>query len=360
MKEFIVILCGGSGTRLWPLSTKAVPKQFIDLLGTGETMIQATVRRARGSFPDAEVVVVTSADQEHLVKQQINAATVLVEPVARNTAAAIGLAAVYVLSKDKNGMMVVLPCDHYFGNEAELSRVLRLGTRVAAHKEMLVTIGIAPDHAHPQLGYIQAGEPLGSHQGVSSVKRFHEKPGQETAEQYLKDGGWCWNSGMFVWKAADIIAAINTHVPQLGAGLGVIVDSNDGVFGTLVSDIYPSLPSISIDHGVMQKASNRIAMVEARDIRWKDIGSWSVLSEFWPVTGKENLFVGGVTDVTLTIDEIKVFSEDCLVHSDGEPVVVVGLKEVAVLRANGRILVCPTALLPKIGEVTKKLPPALQ
>jgi mannose-1-phosphate guanylyltransferase/mannose-6-phosphate isomerase len=280
-----VILSGGSGSRLWPLSRQHLPKQFLALVGD-QSLFQATVRRA-GRLPDTRPpVVVCSDDHRFLVGEQLQAvgvadASILLEPVARNTAPAIALAALHLAARDPEAVMLVLPADHLVEDEAAFREAVD-GALPLAAEGWLVTFGITPEHAETGYGYIQRGEPLGG--AGFQVRRFVEKPDLATAEAYLAAGDYAWNSGMFLFRAERYLDELGQHAPDILAAArdASAAAKADLDFIRVDGDAFAASPSDSIDYAVMEKTS-RAAVVPV-SCGWSDIGSWSAL---WAATERD-------------------------------------------------------------------------
>ncbi|HEX9613932.1 MAG TPA: mannose-1-phosphate guanylyltransferase [Bacteroidota bacterium] len=276
---YAVIMAGGVGSRFWPRSRERSPKQLLEIFGTG-TMIQNTVARLEKIVPVSNTVVVTnSMHLDEVVKNlpMVPRENILAEPVGRNTAPCIGLAASWVERHDPDGIMITLPADHLIHNEAEFLRIVQLAADVAAATDGLLTIGIKPTHPETGFGYIQFSEdetnPAHRSQGVFRVKTFAEKPNLETADRFLKSGDFLWNSGMFVWKASAILREIAVHLPELHEQLLILKESfGTPKFTANLEQAYGLIRSISIDYGVMEKAGN--VFVVKGDFGWSDVGSW--------------------------------------------------------------------------------------
>jgi len=273
-----LILSGGSGTRLWPVSRKNLPKQFLSLTGQG-TLFQQTVQRTQ-LLPDvAAPIVVASEDHRFLVAEQllesgINDATIVLEPLARNTAPAIALGALQALQRDADAVLLVLPADHLIGNTDSFTHGVRLALPVACDG-WLTTFGIRPNRPETGFGYIRRSESIG--EGAYQVAQFVEKPELATAEGYLADGGYDWNSGMFLFKAARYLEELELYAPEMLQAVRVAHASakSDLDFVRIDAETFAKVPDNSIDYAVMEKT--RRAAVIPVDCEWSDIGSWSAL-----------------------------------------------------------------------------------
>jgi mannose-1-phosphate guanylyltransferase/mannose-6-phosphate isomerase len=273
-----LILSGGSGTRLWPVSRKNLPKQFLSLTGEG-TLFQQTVSRTRKLPQVASPIVVASEDHRFLAAEQllelgIEDATIVLEPVARNTAPAIALGAMQALERDPDALLLVLPADHLIGDTQSFTDAVQRALP-AAHQGWLVTFGIRPDRPETGFGYIRRAESIGG--DAFHVGQFVEKPGLATAESYLADGGYDWNSGMFLFKASRYLDELAEHAPEMHNTVRTAHASAkiDLDFVRVDQDAFAKVPDNSIDYAVMEKTT-RAAVVPV-SCEWSDIGSWSAL-----------------------------------------------------------------------------------
>jgi len=337
-KTFAVILGGGKGTRFWPLSRELAPKQLLKIIGS-KSMLEQTIARISPIIPQKNICVVanralTSEIKNHLHPgaEEIN---YIVEPEGKNTAPAIGLAAIYIRKLTVNPVMVLLPSDHFIEKEDEFVEILKQGIDLAL-EDWIVTIGINPLKPETGYGYIKIkNEKLnvkGQKHPAYKVERFVEKPDYETACRYLKEGGYYWNSGMFIWKASAILKEIETFMPDLYRGLMKI----DAAIGTdeeqiRKEEIFSGLASESIDYGVVEK-SEKVVMIPA-EIGWNDVGSFSSLYDVTKKDEDENVIVGNVVNVD-TKGSIIFGSENRLLA-------VLGLKETIVIDTDDATLVCP-------------------
>jgi mannose-1-phosphate guanylyltransferase len=346
MKIYPVIMAGGSGTRFWPLSRKAKPKQFLPLAGD-LPLLTATVRRLPPLAKAADTYVVCgpvhAAAARKLVKE-LPARNLIVEPCARNTAPCVGLAALHVAARQKKGVVVMLPADHHIARPEAFRESIAEAARLA-EKGHIVTIGIRPHAPETGYGYLKVGPRLpgqGKAKGKSKgkvaprnqahkVERFVEKPDVVTAARYLADGHYLWNSGIFIFRADVILDEIRRAMPVLGEQLDAIEQSlgTPGYQKTLAR-VFPDCPSISIDYGVMEK-SQRIVVVPA-DFGWSDVGSFAALPEVRPVDHLGNVAEGDA----LIIDG----RNNVVVAAGGRPVAVIGMDGVVVVDAGDAILVC--------------------
>lgn len=344
---FAVVMAGGSGTRFWPASRRARPKQFLPVWG-GQPMIRATCARLAGLVPWERVLVVTAESQVELVcaaLPELPRANVLAEPVARNTAPCVALAAAEVARRARDAVQVVLPSDHVIRPTEAFQRTLVAAAEEASEGEALVIFGVRPDFPATGYGYIEAGATLGTRdsQSVLAVTRFVEKPDRARAEQFLAGGRHLWNSGMFVWSTRAIQAALRAHAPAIAKGLERVAA------GESLERVYPTLPSIAIDVAVLEKAAN-VRMLPI-DYEWSDVGSWAALPELHARDASGNFPV--------LSGRAQLVAEDasgCLAYAEGDEVIaLVGVRDLVVVRAGNATLVCPRERAEDVKRVVERL-----
>jgi len=333
MNNHVVIMAGGVGSRLWPLSTPDVPKQFIDVLGVGRSLIQLTVDRFAPVCAPDHFWVVTGEKYVHLVKQQlpdIPEDQILAEPEGRNTAPCIAYASWKIQKKDPEANIVVTPADALVLKTAEFADTIRKALDFTEHRDAIVTVGIAPTRPETGYGYIHAAEAL--HGQLVKVSEFREKPDLDTALGYLEDGHYFWNAGIFVWNVETIITELRAYAPQIAG----IMDQLAPAFFTASEQeqlrlLFPTCEKISIDYAVMEK-SPRIYVI-AEDLAWSDLGSWGSIKTHLKADEDGNSVVGG---------DVRLFGcQDCFVHTASEKTVVVeGLEGYIVAESKDRLLVC--------------------
>ncbi|RQW85601.1 MAG: mannose-1-phosphate guanylyltransferase [Geobacter sp.] len=347
----IVILAGGSGTRFWPLSRNETPKQLMSVFGD-KSMLQRTVERVLPLDPE-RIFVVTNAVQAEETKRQLasfNSDVIFVveEPLARNTAPAIGLAAAIIERSDPTSVMVVLPADHFI-RDVEAFRAALLRAEAAAADWKLVTLGIIPTGPETGYGYIEADLSQGA-QSVLPVKRFVEKPPREKACEFVASGNFFWNSGMFAWRTDVILDRIRTHMPDLWAGLTVLdVPSCLSRLHSMkdqVTDLYGRIESQSIDYGVMEKAEGVVVLPSS--FGWSDVGSWSAVPEILEVGTDGNIVMGESLLVSL-------YSSGCLVRGGNKVVALVGVHDLIVVDSGDALLVCPRERAQEVRKVVDEL-----
>ena len=345
----IVIMAGGIGSRLWPVSTPEMPKQFIDLLGVGKSLLQLTVERFRSVAGIAGMWVVTSENYVDIVRKQLPempADHILAEPVPRNTAPCIAYACWRIMREDPEANIVVTPSDAIVLKTELFSEIISKALEFTASSSSIVTVGIHPDRPETGYGYICSSSK--EEYNIVKVNEFREKPDRETAERYLAAGNYFWNAGIFVWSVSTIVDQMRRHAPQI-AGM---MDKIAGTFGTeeekaALAEFFPQCDKISIDYAVMEK-SDSIYVISA-DLGWSDLGSWTSAGSHIAEGTYGNRVVGN--DVRL------IDSEGCIVHAeDCKKVVVKGLKDYVVACRGGNLLVCPAADEQKIKDYAADVP----
>jgi len=349
---YAVIMAGGGGTRLWPISRKETPKQLLPLLGK-ETLFQSTVARLEKLFPPERILVVTVAEQAHEMQNQVESIPVknyLIEPAPRGTASVVGLAAAVLQKRDPEAIMAIQTSDHYIRNRDLFHYLIRTAFEVAA-KDYLVTLGITPTYPSTGYGYIQQGELLdGDYKyPVYTVKRFKEKPDEATAQQLLRSGDHSWNSGMFVWRTETILAEIQRQMPKLFKA----VDKISSAWGTAEQDdvmqsYWFDLKSQTIDYGIMEKAG-RVAVLPAGGLGWSDVGSWDSLFDV--------LLPDMNGNVSTSAQHLALDTHNTLVYSNNEEhlVVTIGLDDMVIVDAGDVLMVCKIDQSQKVKDVVEHL-----
>jgi mannose-1-phosphate guanylyltransferase/mannose-6-phosphate isomerase len=350
-----VILAGGSGTRFWPLSRHLYPKQLLRIIGD-ETLIQQTMRRVLSCAKPDQVIISTNPGQADSIRVQLGEwksdlkDNYVIEPVGRNTAPAIALVAGELIRRDPEAMMLVLPADHVVTNEKAFQAAVDLGMELA-DKGHLVTFGIKPTRPETGYGYIQPNRRsalakkgrLTGH----AVARFVEKPDRMKAQQYLKNGNYFWNSGMFLWKAATILEEIRRHQPLLAKAMQrVHTLTTSGAEPDLIEAAYKKVPAVSIDNGVMEQSA-KAAMIPVA-FGWSDVGNWSSLEEVSPRDKAGNVVSGRVIDLDST---------NSVLYADRRVVATIGLTDMVVVDTPDATLVCPKSRsqdVKKMVEILKQ------
>lgn len=348
-----VILAGGSGTRFWPLSRHLYPKQLLKIIGD-ETLIQQTMRRVLGCAPADRVIISTNPAQADSIRVQLGdwkdslKDNFVIEPEGRNTAPAIALVAGELLRRDPDAIMLVVPADHVITGQAQFESAVALAAELAA-EDYLVTFGITPTRPETGYGYIQPKRQvrLGSKAGLAGhpVARFVEKPDEAKAKQYLRAGNYYWNSGMFVWRAATILNELRRHQPALGRAMDeVIALASSPATRNAADDAYRTVPSVSIDTGVMEQSS-RAAMVPVT-FAWSDVGSWGSLTEVAKGDKAGNVISGRAVDLD---------SRDSIIYADRRLVATIGLTDMVVVDTPDATLVCPKTRAQDVKKVVEVL-----
>lgn len=288
---YALILAGGSGTRFWPLSRNSRPKQLLDLFGTG-TLLEQTIRRLDGLVPFDNILILTNElqlDAVRTIATMLPAGNIFAEPAKRDTAPAVALGIGLVAARNPDAVMMVLPSDQLIQDTAAYHSVMRDALATAETSDGLVTIGIRPTWACPSYGYIERGEPaniagLACEHPPVEVKRFREKPDAELAAEFLAQGGFSWNAGMFVWSLPTVIQQLTTHSPELAGFVSEL--SNSANIHATVAARFPALTPISIDYALMENA-DRVLNIEAT-FDWDDVGSWLSIAKYLEKYGEEN------------------------------------------------------------------------
>jgi len=356
-----VIMAGGSGTRFWPESRVHRPKQLLPITG-GASMLAETVARLDPLVPPERVWIVTNTRQVDGVRAacpDVPTAQILVEPCARNTAPCVGLAAEALHAVDPEATMAVLPADHVIHPAEEFQRSLRAGMEACREEGSFLTYGIPPQWAATGYGYIQSGDRLGQFEGLDcfQVARFREKPDAATAEAFLAQGGFFWNAGIFMWRVATIRQAIAEQMPELATGLARIRASwsqgessaRQGDAATVLAEVYPTLPSVPVDIGIMEKVTG--VRVMTTPYHWSDVGSWKALYEEVDKDDQGNAAVLPNGGMLMAEDASRV-----LAYSSEEQVIaVLGLDDIVVVRTQDAILVAPRERAEEVKRFVERL-----
>lgn len=351
-KIAVVIPAGGGGTRLWPRSRQSNPKQFLDIV-SHRTMLQETADRVRDLVPPERLFIITNAQHVRPVREQLPDVppdNVIGEPQGRDSAPAIGLMAVLLEARlGDDAIMAVLPADHVIPRDRHFREILTLAARVAADG-YLVTLGIPPTGPDTGFGYIQSGDAIMRDDAldltVSVVQQFKEKPAKATAEQYLRDGGYFWNAGMYITTVRTLRDLYKQHLPEMEAGFAQIVTAMGTPDGPRVmAEVFPTLPKISIDFGISEKA-DKVAVIPA-DIGWNDVGSWGRLAEVLSEQhDAENVVVG---------KHIGVDTKGTLVYSPHRLIATIGLEDMIIIDTPDATLICPRSRSEDVKEIVEEL-----
>ncbi|HEY5730426.1 MAG TPA: mannose-1-phosphate guanylyltransferase [Anaerolineales bacterium] len=349
---YAVIMAGGGGTRLWPISRKESPKQLLPLLGK-ETLFQSTVARLEKLFPPERILVVTVEEQAREMREQVPSIpeeNYLIEPAPRGTASVVALASAILKKRDPQAVMAIQTADHHIRNQDLFQYLLRAAFEVA-EKEYLVTLGITPTFPSMGYGYIQQGEPLNGDYKypVYKVMRFVEKPDETTAQQLLRSGDHSWNSGMFIWRADVILGELQRQMPELHKAVDAIASAWDTPNKeNVVQKLWYDLKPQTIDYGIMENAE-RVAVLPAGGLGWSDVGSWDSLFEV--------LLPDMNGNVSSNAQHLGLDTHNTLVYSvDNERLIVtIGMDDVVVVDAGDVLMVCKTDQSQKVRDVVEHL-----
>ena len=342
--RYCVIMCGGIGSRFWPYSRTDRPKQFIDFLGTGRTLLQMSYDRILPIVPKENVLIVTNAQYAPLVKEQLpdlQDDQILLEPARRNTAPCIAWAAWHIAARDPEASMIVTPSDHLITREKEFEASIIKGFEFVENNNALLTLGITPVRPETGYGYIQLGDE--AEEGIRKVKTFTEKPNLELAKVFLNTGEFFWNSGIFLWKASTIKEAFHKHASNIAAQFELGAE----MFGTpketdFINEQFPACVSISIDYAIMEKSSN--VYVECVTFGWNDLGTWSALYDNSPKNIDHN--------VAQNCNVLAYNSTGNIFAVEGEKLIVVdGLKDYIIADAGDVLLICPKSEEQRIKQM---------
>jgi mannose-1-phosphate guanylyltransferase len=355
--QYGVIMAGGAGTRLWPLSRANMPKQLLQVV-QGKSLLQLSYERLRGMLPAEQIYVCTAAAHRQPVLEnlpELPKDNLLGEPMGRDTANAVGFPAAVLLKRDKDAVFAVTTADHVIEPIDKFQNSIRTAFDVTVKApNALVTFGIVPTHGHTGLGYIHRGEPLSGFKSAFKVQAFKEKPDKMTADRYVESGRYYWNSGMFVWRADTVLKELATHLPEAHKGLTQIADAWDTPQrDAVLAQTYPKLPKISIDYAVMEpaaqnKGSAQVVVVEL-PIQWLDVGSWPALAETLSVDDHDNA-VAAANFVFLDSESNIVVSQE-----PEHLVSLIGVNDMIVVHTKDATMVCPKSESQRVKELVGKL-----
>ncbi len=348
--NYVIIMAGGIGSRFWPMSRSHHPKQFMDVLGVGKTLLQQTFERFNQVVPAENIYVVTNADYTDMVLEQlpkISSEQVIGEPSRRNTAPCVAYASFRIAQRDPKANTVVAPSDHLILNTESFVELIKKGLSVTEKEDILVTFGIKPTRPDTGYGYIQYNSAaLESDVDVKKVKTFTEKPDKDLAKFFIKSGDFVWNSGIFIWNVKSIMSAFAEYLPEVYQ----LFEEGISVYGTpgeeeFAKKAYSQCKNISIDYGIMEKAQN-VYLLKAEDIGWSDLGTWGSLYEFSDKDDIGNKIIG---------KNVMLYdSKNCLVNvPKGKLVVLQGLKDYIVVESDDILLVCKMSEEQKIRDIVQ-------
>ena len=343
---FAVIMAGGIGSRFWPMSTSEYPKQFHDMLGVGESLLQRTFARFEKIIPSKNILISTNKKYKKLVLEQLPNITeqqLLLEPVMRNTAPCVLYAALKIHHLNKNAVMVIAPSDHWIDDEAEFQRNILTAFKASSQQDILMTLGIKPSNPNTGYGYIQ----YKGNNEIKEVLNFTEKPHLEKAKQFLSEGNYLWNAGIFVWSTQSILKAFKQSLPKMEQ----LFEVGNHVWNTdfeddFIEDNYPKAESISIDFGIMEKANN--VKVLPVDFGWNDLGTWGSLHQKLAKDNNQNAVVNAETI-------FRNASNNMVRTQKGKHVVIQGLDNFIVVEKDNVLLICPKDKEQDIKEIVAEV-----
>ncbi len=352
---YALILAGGSGTRFWPLSRDSRPKQLLDLFGTG-TLLEQAILRLEGLVPLENILILTNSKQFDAVRENASMLppeNIFAEPAKRDTAPAVALGIGLVAARNPNAVMMVLPADQMIRDTAAFREVMEDALKTAEHSDGLVTIGIQPTWPCPSYGYIERGDPaeisgFSCTHAPHEVKRFREKPSPEVAEQFLRDGGFTWNAGMFVWSLPVVTAQLGKHAPELATFIEELSATADLL--ETVATKFPHLPARSIDYALMENA-DRVLNIEAT-FDWDDVGSWVSVAKYFQTYGEGNHANEEITE--LGSKENIVFNA-----RPGSRISLLGVSDLIVVQTEDSLLVANRHQADAIKNLSPLLPQEL-
>ncbi|MCK0130872.1 mannose-1-phosphate guanylyltransferase [Flavobacteriaceae bacterium F08102] len=344
--HYAVIMAGGVGSRFWPVSTKKYPKQFHDMLGTGTTLIQQTFNRLRRFIPPSQIYIATNARYKQLVLDQLGVSEnqLLIEPAMRNTAPCILYAALKIEKINPAASILIAPSDHWIENEDEFEANIKTAFHACDTSDILMTLGIQPTHPNTGYGYIKFKD---DNSTVKKVEAFVEKPDLAKATKYLNEGGYVWNAGIFIWSVKAILKAFTLYLPAMKS----LFDKGNDVFNTpeeaaFIEEHYEDAENISIDYGIMQKATNIFTLPVHFD--WNDLGTWSSLYEKIEKDAQQNAVINA--------SSILLDAKNNIVRTNaGKKVIIQGLSDFIVVEKDDVLLICPKSKEQEIKGIVAKV-----
>ncbi|MBL4904506.1 MAG: mannose-1-phosphate guanylyltransferase [Flavobacteriaceae bacterium] len=340
-------MAGGVGSRFWPMSTKEFPKQFHDMLGTGQSLIQRTFDRINDLVPSENILIATNERYEDLVLEHLPKCTknnLLLEPVMRNTAPCILYAALKIHHQNPDAVLLIAPSDHWIDDETTFIKNIETSYKACAENDILMTLGIQPDTPNTGYGYIQFKE---SQSDIKKVKTFTEKPDLETAKKFLESGDYLWNAGIFVWSAKSIIASFEKSLPEMLAlfNAGNAIWNTDSEAG-FIKENYEKSENISIDFGIMERANN--VYVLPVDFGWNDLGTWGSLYNKLEKDASKNAVIGGEV-------LFRDANGNMIKTQSGKKVIIQGLNDFIIIEKEDVLLICPKKDEQDIKQITADL-----
>jgi mannose-1-phosphate guanylyltransferase len=345
--QYGIIMAGGIGSRFWPESTVDKPKQFLDLLGTGQSFLQQTFNRLKKLMPANQIYILTNKRYRDLIKEQLPEILdrqIIAEPVMRNTAPAILYAAKKIFFKNPDANLLIAPSDHYIGNEDKFIDNVNIAFEATAKRDILMTLGIVPNSPNTGYGYIKYDKD--SKEPIKKVLQFTEKPDLKKAQEFLVEGNYLWNAGIFVWRAKTILEAFKKYLPKMYEQMSGIDDAYNSLKEkAAIAEVFPKLKNISIDYGILEKADN--VFVLPADFVWNDLGAWNAIYEQLKQTEGENVVVNS-----------QLLADNCygnLVKTQNKQVILKDLNDYMIVDTNETLMVIPRKDDQKVKEYANKL-----
>jgi mannose-1-phosphate guanylyltransferase len=353
MKSYAIIMAGGVGARFWPYGTSKLPKQFLPIADSSDTMLQLTVKRLKDIVPLDRIYIITNQQYTGEVKKQIPkipTGNIIGEPIGRNTAPCIGLASIILKQFDEKAKMLVVPADHMIENLDEFTKVVNAGLKFVEEKDAIVTLGIVPSHPETGYGYIQFIEDafFSDHEsevGIYKVKTFAEKPTLETAKIFLESGDFLWNSGMFIFRADTLLGQMQKHLPDLYHALQKIEKAfHSNQYQKVLEQVFAEIKGISIDYGIMEKAKN-VYVIKA-NFKWSDLGSWDEVNRIKTKDKNNNVIIG---------DSFVKDSTNNMIMSSKGFVGVIGVDNLIIINTKEGLLICRRDRTQEVKEIVDYL-----
>ena len=344
--QYGIIMAGGIGSRFWPESTTEMPKQFLDLLGTGKSFIQQTFDRLQKLIPADQIYILTNERYRDLIKEQlpkISDNQIIAEPVMRNTAPAVLYAAKKIHQLNPEANLLVAPSDHYIADEDKFIANVQTAFEATAQRDILMTLGIVPHSPNTGYGYIQYDKD--TNEPIKKVLKFTEKPDLQTAIKFLNEGNYLWNAGIFIWRTASILKAFETYLPEMYQKMS----TGDTLYNTekepeFIAEMFPQLQNISIDYGILEKADN--VYVLPANFVWNDLGAWNAIYEQLKLTSQDN----AVINSELLVDN----SKGNLVKTNGKKVVLKDLQDYIIVDTKDTLMIIPRKDDQKVKDYARK------
>lgn len=345
--QYGIIMAGGIGSRFWPESTVKMPKQFLDLLGTGKSFIQQTFERLNKLIPTGQIYLLTNERYRRLIKEQLPEVSdnqIIAEPVMRNTAPAVLYAAKKIYKLNPNANLLIVPSDHYIAGENKFTADIQTAFATTARQDFLITFGIIPNSPNTGYGYIQYNN--NTDKPIKKVLKFTEKPDLQTALKFLKKGNYLWNAGIFVWRASVILDAFRKYLPDMYAKMS----TGDTLYNTdkeieFIKKVFPQLQNISIDYGIVEKADN--VYVLPAEFVWNDLGTWNAIYEQLKQPKNDNVVINS----NLLADN----SQGNLIKTNGKNVVLKDLQDYIVVDSQETLMIIPRKDDQKVKEYAEKM-----